>query len=115
MDKIKERIKILYGSETGNAQDFAEQIHKKCRTNSVLSECLAIDDYPIQVDHFIFILIKIKRVSRICSKKELPSLLYRPVVKVKCLQIWGKIGYFYYQRNCLKKVGSQMWVKQSQI
>ena len=59
MDKINERIKILYGSETGNAQDFAEQMHKKCRRNCILSECLAIDDYQIQVDYFIFLIIKI--------------------------------------------------------
>jgi len=47
-------IKILYGSETGNAQDFAEQIWQNLYSKNILTQCLAMDDYSINVCFFNF-------------------------------------------------------------
>lgn len=49
-------IKILYGSETGNAQDFAEQIWQNLYSKNILTQCLAMDDYSINVCFFYLFL-----------------------------------------------------------
>uniref|UniRef100_A0A1I8C107 NADPH-dependent diflavin oxidoreductase 1 n=1 Tax=Meloidogyne hapla TaxID=6305 RepID=A0A1I8C107_MELHA len=43
------KIKILYGSETGTAQDFAEHIWQNLHSRNVLSQCLSMDDYFIEL------------------------------------------------------------------
>lgn len=49
-------IKIIYGSESGNAQDFAEQIWRNCRRKyeSLESFCISFDDYQIEVSFLLF-------------------------------------------------------------
>uniref|UniRef100_A0A914LXV8 NADPH-dependent diflavin oxidoreductase 1 n=1 Tax=Meloidogyne incognita TaxID=6306 RepID=A0A914LXV8_MELIC len=42
-------IKILYGSATGNAQDFAEQIWQNLYSKNISTQCLAMDDYSINL------------------------------------------------------------------
>jgi sulfite reductase alpha subunit-like flavoprotein len=42
---------ILYGSETGTAQDTAEFLWRDAKYRNVQSRVLAMDDYQIEVNH----------------------------------------------------------------
>jgi sulfite reductase alpha subunit-like flavoprotein len=42
------RILILYGSETGEAQDFADHIGRELYKIRLYTEVLPMDDYPVQ-------------------------------------------------------------------
>lgn len=47
--RILPRLLILYGSETGTAQDFAESLWREARLRKISSQVMAMDDYSIEV------------------------------------------------------------------
>jgi sulfite reductase alpha subunit-like flavoprotein len=55
-----EILKILYGTETGNAQDLSERLWQKCQSQRICAQCCAIDYYDMQVspDHLTSNLLK---------------------------------------------------------
>ena len=44
--KPPRRLLVLYGSQTGTAQDVAEGVARQARRRCLDAECLALDDYP---------------------------------------------------------------------
>lgn len=42
-------LKILYGSETGNAQDVAETLWNDARYRNIPAEVYSFSDYAVQV------------------------------------------------------------------
>ena len=57
-DKISEEsIPVLFGSQTGTAEDIAERIGREISRRHIVSPVLALDDYPI-VGFFVFFLLK---------------------------------------------------------
>lgn len=46
-DKIERRFTILYGSQTGNAQDVAERISRQARRRRIKTSVFSMDEYDI--------------------------------------------------------------------
>lgn len=42
-----EKIAILFGSQTGNAQDVAERIWRESKRSYFSGSCIAMDDYDV--------------------------------------------------------------------
>ncbi len=61
MKPIERRVTILYGSETGNAEDFAHLLGRKCKYLRIETEVSSLDDFDLKK------LLDVKILLVICS------------------------------------------------
>ena len=57
---MEKTVSVLYGSQTGTAEDVAERIGREARRRYLDTNVSSLDDYPIVIIHdicFIFLLI----------------------------------------------------------
>ena len=49
MADSERRVVVLYGSQTGTAQDVAERIGREARYRHMVVRVMALDDYPVVI------------------------------------------------------------------
>ncbi|RCK55352.1 NADPH-dependent diflavin oxidoreductase 1 [Candida viswanathii] len=84
---MSDEITILYGSETGNAEEYAKYLKQRLRSYNLKSVCSSMDDYPLKnlITHTKYLIIvcsttgqgelprNAKRFMKFMLKKKLPS------------------------------------------
>lgn len=68
-DVAERHFTLLYGTETGNAQDVAERIARQARRRRIDTSVYAMDDYDVvsDTDCPLFRVLTSKRISRILT------------------------------------------------
>jgi len=98
---IGRRALVLYGSETGNAQDVAEEIGRLCerlRFDTQISDLNSVSlvctwyNRESSLEPAPLVLLRLIRVSDNCSNMISSYLPYPPPAKVICLQTLKRFG-----------------------
>lgn len=103
---LRMSLLILYGSETGTAQDVGESLRREALMRNLTVRLISMDEYDLHVVSKFLITVKAHlKISRVYPTKKQFCLFALQLVKVKCPRICGHFG-----GRCFEKVSPTIFL-----